>query len=224
MFGLLFLLSVYQASESETVATVDSPVAHHSGSQTHSSLGAGMQLSLRKKTVNSSVLCDDNSIQESSYPSKPQHRKGSGHKRNNKRVAERVLGRIHKRQKKMTNSDTDSIGGGCLRLRDMKLRSNSKKNASSSQKKAPKSRITRKYHKKETSAEGKRSSGCVEVKKEKDAEKVDSPTAVGDRSSHKEEFIDENICGHEAVGNTWKVIEKSLLEKGIEIFGRNRSV
>ncbi|CAA7409796.1 unnamed protein product [Spirodela intermedia] len=240
------------ASKSETVATVDSPVAHHCGSQTHSSLGAGMQVSLRKKTVNSSVLrrsqshqsgesasspkvplessesevrpSDDNSIHESSYPSKPKHRKGSGHKRTNKRVAERVLGRIHKRQKKMTTSDTDSIGAGCLRPRDMKLRSNShrgKKNASSSQKKAPKSRITRKYYKKETSVEGKASSVCVKVKKEKDSEKMDSPKAVGDRSSHKEELIDENICGHKAVGNTWNVIEKSLLEKGIEIFGRN---
>lgn len=43
-------------------------------------------------------------------------------------------------------------------------------------------------------------------------------------SVRKEEFVDENVCKQELIDNkSWKALEKGLLEKGMEIFGRNRS-
>jgi histone-lysine N-methyltransferase EZH2 len=44
----------------------------------------------------------------------------------------------------------------------------------------------------------------------------------GHDSLQKEESADGNICRQEDNGRSWKVIEKGLLVKGLEIFGRNR--
>lgn len=41
----------------------------------------------------------------------------------------------------------------------------------------------------------------------------------------RKECADENLCKQESTNNkSWKALEKGLLEKGMEIFGRNRSV
>lgn len=46
----------------------------------------------------------------------------------------------------------------------------------------------------------------------------------GEDSTRKEEFVDENISKQEMIDNkSWKALEKGLLEKGMEIFGKNRS-
>jgi len=43
--------------------------------------------------------------------------------------------------------------------------------------------------------------------------------------TRKEDFVDDNVCKQEITDNkSWKALEKGLLEKGMEIFGRNRSV
>jgi histone-lysine N-methyltransferase EZH2 len=45
-----------------------------------------------------------------------------------------------------------------------------------------------------------------------------------DDTFRKEEFIGKNTCKKELSDNrSWKAIEKSLFEKGVEIFGGNRS-
>ena len=44
----------------------------------------------------------------------------------------------------------------------------------------------------------------------------------GHDSSRKEELVDKNICRQEDNLVSWMVIEKELLVKGVEIFGRNR--
>uniref|UniRef100_A0A1D1Y7A5 Histone-lysine N-methyltransferase EZ1 n=1 Tax=Anthurium amnicola TaxID=1678845 RepID=A0A1D1Y7A5_9ARAE len=242
------------ALKSESVTTVNSPVLHSSEGQTHSSCGAGTQLSLKKKASGSSVVRrskshqseiasnvripsessesevrpreDATSVHQSSSPSKAKQGKGTNRRRNNKRVAERVLVCIRKRQKKLANSDSDSIVGGCLWPRDMKLRSNSRKGnkySSALPKNVLKSQTIKKCRKKEAPAERHCNSGRTEVKKEKDSDMTkESPQAVGNESSGKDEFVDENVCKHDAVGDiSWKVIEKGLLAKGIEIFGRN---
>jgi len=46
----------------------------------------------------------------------------------------------------------------------------------------------------------------------------------GEDNTRKEEFVDENISKQELADNkSWKTLEKGLLEKGMEIFGKNRS-
>ncbi|MQM06923.1 hypothetical protein Taro_039753, partial [Colocasia esculenta] len=242
------------ASKSESVTTVNSPVPHNPEGKTHSSGGAGIQLPSKKKAPPSSAVRrtkshqsesasnaripsessesevrpreEDTATDHSPLPSRGKQGKGTSRKRNNKRVAERVLVCIRKRQKKMAASDSDSVIGGSIWPRDMKLRSNSRKggkDANSSQKKLLKSQAIRKSGRKESPADRNCNSGCVEVKKERDREMTkESLVIVGDEGSPKDEFVDENICKHEAGCDiSWKVIEKGLLAKGIEIFGRN---
>ncbi|PNY03837.1 histone-lysine N-methyltransferase CLF-like protein [Trifolium pratense] len=93
-------------------------------------------------------------------------------KRNSKRVAERVLVCMQKRQKKTAASDSDSISEAPDHsLNDM---------------------VT------------------------------DSHVMIGEDNMRKEEFVDENICKQELTDNkSWKTLEKGLLEKGMEIFGKN---
>ncbi|XP_019423348.1 PREDICTED: histone-lysine N-methyltransferase CLF-like [Lupinus angustifolius] len=94
-------------------------------------------------------------------------------KRNSKRVAERVLVCMQKRQKKTVASDSDFIGGALDQSSD-------------------------------------------------DMVTTDSPVMSSEDNLRKEELVDENICKQEPTDNkSWKALEKGLLEKGMEIFGRN---
>jgi histone-lysine N-methyltransferase EZH2 len=53
---------------------------------------------------------------------------------------------------------------------------------------------------------------------------TDSHVMIGEDNMRKEEFVDENICKQELTDNkSWNALEKGLLEKGMEIFGKNRS-
>ena len=53
---------------------------------------------------------------------------------------------------------------------------------------------------------------------------TDPSVLTGEDNLRKEEFVDENICKQELADmKSWKALEKELLEKGLEIFGRNRS-
>ncbi|XP_015963898.1 histone-lysine N-methyltransferase CLF [Arachis duranensis] len=102
---------------------------------------------------------------------KPVGRGGLG-KRNSKRVAERVLVCMQKRQKKTVVSDSDSI----------------------------------------VEAHDHSSNDMI----------TDPPVISSEDNARKEEFVDENICKQESTDNkSWKALEKGLLEKGMEIFGRN---
>ncbi|GAU26043.1 hypothetical protein TSUD_225040 [Trifolium subterraneum] len=93
-------------------------------------------------------------------------------KRNSKRVAERVLVCMQKRQKKTAASDSDSI----------------------------------------SEVPDRSSNDMV----------TDSHVMIGEDNMRKEEFVDENICKQELTDNkSWKALEKGLLEKGMEIFGKN---
>ncbi|KAL3039235.1 hypothetical protein AAZX31_01G175000 [Glycine max] len=52
---------------------------------------------------------------------------------------------------------------------------------------------------------------------------VTDPHAMSSEDNmRKEEFVDDNVCKPEITDNkSWKALEKGLLEKGMEIFGRN---
>ncbi|KAF4387833.1 hypothetical protein G4B88_004160 [Cannabis sativa] len=143
-------------------------------------------------------------------------------KRNSKRVAERVLACMQKRQKKLVAPDSDSIVNGGLIPTDMKLRSNSCKeneDTSSSSHKNVKSPATGRSRRKGSPRKDIQSDAPDDSSNEMI---TDPPVTSCDDNSRKEEFVDENICKQESTDDkSWKTIEKGLFEKGTEIFGRN---
>lgn len=149
-------------------------------------------------------------------------------KRNSKRVAERVLVCMQKRQKKTVASDSDSIVDGGLCPSDMKLRSNSCKDNEDT------SSSSQKNLKSSTSGRCRRGSPLKDSHKVVQGEVLDGssnemitdlPATSSDDNLRKEEYVDENIYKQECSDDkTWKTIETSLFEKGIEIFGKNRLV
>ena len=244
--------------KSETIGMVGSPVcADFEDKTAPSSDGAGLHLSSRKNNGPSgkkrakscqseSASSNGKNISESSdseirpkqdttsthhSSSPPKTRlvgKSAIRKRNSKRVAERVLVCMRKRQKKMVASDSDSILSGELWPRDMKLRSNSRKenaDASSSSKKVKPS-ITGRSRRKCSPVQDSGKSVQAEVPEgQKDEIIIDPPASSSDDTLRKEEFVDENLCKQERSDDkSWKAIEKGFYEKGLEIFGRNRLV
>ncbi|XP_076893935.1 histone-lysine N-methyltransferase CLF-like [Bidens hawaiensis] len=126
--------------------------------------------------------------------------------RNSKRISDHVLVAIKKRQKKVDASDSDSVSS------DLGVRSSSHKEseeASSSSLKA-KSLSARRCRRKDSSVP----SGDKEITSAQ-------PVINSDEKWKKEEFGDESNCRQVIEFKNWKTIEKSLFEKGLEIFGRN---
>ncbi len=151
-------------------------------------------------------------------------------KRNSKRVAERVLVSMQKKQKKMVASDDcDSFVSGGLGRGDMKPKSNSGKDnedTSSSSHKNVKSPTGGRSRRKESSIQDSQKFPQGEVPNGSSNEMItDPPATSSDDNLRKEEFVDENVYKQEQSDNkSWKAFEKGIFEKGVEIFGRNRSV
>lgn len=151
-------------------------------------------------------------------------------KRNSKRVAERVLVCLQKRQKKLAASDDcDSFVSGGLCPGDMKPKSNSCKEneeTSSSSHKNLKSPTSGRTRRKEPSIQDGHKFLQGEVPNGLSNEMItDPPATSSDDNLRKEEFVDENVYKQELSDNkSWKAFEKGIFEKGVEIFGRNRSV
>ena len=171
---------------------------------------------------------DGNSSHRLSSPRKSKlvEKRGT-RQRNSKRIADHVMVAIKKRQKKLAASDSDSVPSGSLGSKDMGVQSNSHKEneeASSSSLKA-----------KPGARRGRRKDSLVPSgDRSLQAEVPDSalkeitsgqPVISSDEKWKKEEFVDESTCRQEMIEfKCWKTIEKSLFEKGLEIFGRNRLV
>ncbi|XP_077224450.1 SET domain-containing protein isoform X2 [Tasmannia lanceolata] len=170
---------------------------------------------------------DSASIRQSPSPSKAKLVGKCGiRKRSKKRVAERVLVCMRERQKKMVVSDSDSVVGGCLWPRDMMLRSNSRKAkkgvSSTSQRKVLKSVTARKSRRNKSLVLDTQNSVSVDVHKELLNEMNKEPSTTVYSDIPGKEFVDENVCKHELTDDrSWKVIEKGLFAKGVEIFGNN---
>ncbi|KAL3726018.1 hypothetical protein ACJRO7_030976 [Eucalyptus globulus] len=151
--------------------------------------------------------------------------KGGLRKRNSKRVAERVLVCLRKRQKMMA-SDSDSIASGSLLSGEMKLRSKLQKeneDATSSSQKKLKCPVIGRPRRKDVTIEESHNLVQGEVPDAPSSEMtIDPPPANNNDTSRKEEFVDENTCKQElSEDRSWKALEKGLYEKGLEIFGRN---
>lgn len=180
-----------------------------------SSDGAGAHVSIKKKskvgrrakfyqseTASSTAkIASEGSESEIRLPSSPKKTRIIGKsKRNSKRVAERVLLCMQKKQKKMAPADSDFIG-------DMKLRSNLRKEndgTGSSQKKV----------KSPTTGRSKRKELQIQDTLDRSLNMING--------SPKKELGHKNICREEKNNSgSWKSFEKGLFEKGLEIFGMN---
>ncbi|ONK60124.1 uncharacterized protein A4U43_C08F14570 [Asparagus officinalis] len=240
-------------AKSESMATVNSQTSHVFEELTPSSSSAGVRHSPRKKSNGGSVgrrRCnqsesassnarvvsessesevhpnhDGASANISSSPSKSKLGVKSGiRKKSNKRVAERVLICMRKRQKKTAQSESDSIASGSLGPKDLKLRSNthndSNDTSSSSRNKILKKATFRKSGRK-SPLQKNFSSPPVDVHNGSEDEMSKETSTADDDDCSRKEFVDENIYKPENGCKSWKIIEKSLFAKGLEIFGRN---
>lgn len=154
---------------------------------------------------------------------------GELRKRNSKRVAERVLICMQKRQKKMAASESESLASVGHCPNDMKLKSNSCKendDSSSSSRKNIRSPTPGRPRRRESLTQK-----CNKLEQNETLNNslneiiTHLPADSCDDNSRKEECVDENLWKQDLANDkSWKPIEKGLYEKGIEIFGRNRSV
>ncbi|GFZ18772.1 SET domain-containing protein [Actinidia rufa] len=222
----------------------EKPVPSPDGTQAQISRRKSLGPSVRRKTKSShseSASSNARNISESSdsetraiqdFISAPQtslspksklSRKYGIHKRNSKRVAEQVLLCMRKRQKKMVASDSDSVMSGILGSRDMKLRSKSHKeheDPTSSQKLKPSS--VGRPRKKEPPLIDSQKIMQQEVPHGPSYEVISYRPVRSEEILRKGEFAGENVCRQDTSdGKPWKTIEKTLYEKGLEIFGRN---
>ncbi|KAI3500425.1 hypothetical protein L1887_36246 [Cichorium endivia] len=190
---------------------------------TPSSDGNGVQVS-KKKSKNRSLLKKikssqsentssnaKNNSESSESETRPVHDKRGTRQRNSKRIADHVVVAIKKRQKKLPASDSDSVS-----VPSGSLGSHKENEEASSSSLKVKSLSGRRGRRKDSFAPG----GQVEV--------TDCPSKEitsghsGNEKWKKEEVVDESVCKQEAIEfKSWKTIEKSLFEKGLEIFGRN---
>ncbi|KAL3039241.1 hypothetical protein AAZX31_01G175000 [Glycine max] len=133
--------------------------AKTSSAQADEEKSSGGALSRKKSSAKRRIKCS-------------QSESASSNAKNSKRVAERVLVCMQKRQKKTMVSDSDSISEALDRSSN---------------------------------------------------DMVTDPHAMSSEDNmRKEEFVDDNVCKPEITDNkSWKALEKGLLEKGMEIFGRN---
>nr|QJD22923.1 mutant CURLY LEAF [Brassica rapa subsp. pekinensis] len=141
-----------------------------------------------------------------------------GRKRNNNRVAERVSRRTQKRQKKSEASDTDSIATGSRSASDAKHKDN--EDATSSSQKHVKSGSSKNSRKNDTPVDDSKNS----VKGDDPVSQLNAVASepCSDGSLRKEEFVGENVCpGGLSEDKSWRPLEKSLFQKGVEIFGMN---
>ncbi|KAJ7952834.1 Histone-lysine N-methyltransferase [Quillaja saponaria] len=149
--------------------------------------------------------------------------KGRIGKRNRKQVAERVLVRMQKRQKKIvaSNSDSDSIGSGGLCSSDKSNSSKENEHTSSLLKGVKSLTIgwsTRKDMLKPNNLNTMEGEAVDCLSNEM---LTDQPGQSSEDNFRKGEVVDENVYKQEFTDNkSWEAIEKGLLEKGVEIFGR----
>ncbi|GKE25805.1 hypothetical protein Tco_1441189 [Tanacetum coccineum] len=181
---------------------------------------------------NAGNISDSSESETRPHKSKVVEKRGT-RQRNSKRIADHVMVAIKKRQKKLVvASDSDSVPSGSLGSKDMGVpkdmgvRSSSLKDneeATSTSLKG-KSLTGRRGRPKNSLVP----SGVRSVQAEaSECPLKDITSALPMNNSNekwkKEEFVDESICRQEAIEfKCWKTIEKSLFEKGLEIFGRNR--
>ncbi|XP_022985876.1 histone-lysine N-methyltransferase CLF-like isoform X1 [Cucurbita maxima] len=168
---------------------------------------------------------DGNTIHQSPPPNSKITGVGGIPKRNSKRVAERVLICMQKKQKKMAASESESLASVGHCPNDVKIKSNSYKENDDT------SSSSRKNIRSPTVGRPRRESLTQQYNKFEQNETLNNssneiithlPIDSCDDNSRIEECVDENLCKQDlAEDKSWKAIEKGLYEKGIEIFGRN---
>lgn len=252
MVSLVIMFSVYsyfhaQVLKSKKFTTLSSKICHDSEEKSNSSSDSvEAQMSSKKKSGSSALKnkssqsesassngksisqSSDSEVgpgqEESTVVSKLSLSKSESagksviNKRNSKRVAERVLLSIRKRQKRIT-SDSDSVVSGSVSPDDASHKSNSRKENEDAA----------------TSLQIIKPRGRGRPRKKLGPVPSDPHASLGKETTtellvvnyawKEEESVDQNKPKQEISDDkSWKAIEKSLLEKGVDIFGRNRLV
>ncbi|CAH9124641.1 unnamed protein product [Cuscuta epithymum] len=141
---------------------------------------------------------------------------GKNNKRNSKRIAEKVIAAVRKRQKNSAASECDSGASENLSHRSPKHNENT---SSSSQKEQFSSRKTRR--KASQLVDANKFSHC-EVLVSTQNEAFSDRQVMSDGIQKADEPANENIMKKEVYKDkSWKPMEKALFEKGLEIFGRS---
>ncbi|KAK8968650.1 Histone-lysine N-methyltransferase EZ1 [Platanthera guangdongensis] len=236
------------ASKSENTLTVNLQIPHVREELTNANVSAGkMHSSPRKKSRGSSnarkvrpnhsgsasssarVSAESSESEVRPYPensiinhSLPSNNnlgaKGGNRKRNNKRVAERVLVCIKKRQKQMVPSDSDSVVNGSIVQQDMKLRSKNcyrKKGAASSFHAKVANKAIGKSKKKKLVVHEDSNSTCGVVEKETQDGIIKETPVTNSEDILRKEFVDDIIASKPAVVPPQIVLSPSVLAVSI---------
>lgn len=176
------------------------------------------RFSLKKRLKSSqseSSESETRPVNDGNSKSKLEEKRGT-RQRNSKRIADHVMVAIKKRQKKLSTaaaSDSDSDSH----------KETEEANSSSSLKVKSKSLSGKRGRRRKDAFVP--SAGDTSIQSQVVPDCHPSKEINSDEKWKKEEFVDESTSRQESVEfKCWKTIEKSLFEKGLEIFGRNRSV
>lgn len=142
---------------------------------------------------------------------------------NSKRYPECISRGSQKRQKKETTSDSELTSSRGTRSKGIKLRSDFRKENDTHLSYSPERSLCAEDSQRMDLAVQESNGFCVGNSTEfPSSEFTKDPNKM---SSQGEEFPDEIVSKKSASsGDNWRTIEINLLDKGIEIFGRNRSV
>ncbi|VFQ60881.1 unnamed protein product [Cuscuta campestris] len=158
----------------------------------------------------------------SASPSKRKESKHRSNKRNSKRIAEKVIAAIRKRQKKSAASEHDSVVSGNLGSKSLSHPSpKDNENICSSAQEEQFHNSRKPRRKASPLLEANESSHCEAIVSTQN-EAVSDRLVTNDLVQKADELVNENILKKEVNGDkSWRPIEKSLFEKGLEIFGRS---
>lgn len=210
-------------------ATVQLPMRKHVEKRSKSSPSESAS-STAKNTSESSdsetrPTSDGTSAHRSASPCKSKESKGANNKRNSKRIAEKVILAIRKRQKKSAASESDAVASGSLGSKSLSHRSpKDNENISSSSQKEQSNSSRKSRRKVSPLVDANKSSQCEALFSTQNDVVNDRPV-TNDGIQMADEFVNENILKKEVNEDiSWRPIEKALFEKGLEMFGRSRLV
>nr|GMC95088.1 histone-lysine N-methyltransferase CLF-like isoform X1 [Ipomoea batatas] len=205
-------------------ATVQLPVRKHVEKRSKSSPSESAS-STAKNTSESSdsetrPISDVTSVPRSASPCKGKESKGGNNKRNSKRIAEKVILAIRKRQKKSTASESDAVASGSSKsLSHRSLKDNENISSSSQKEQSNSSRKSRR--KVSPLMDANKSSHCEALFSPQNDVVSDRPV-TNNEIQMTDEFVNEIILKKEVNEDiSWRPIEKALFEKGLEMFGRS---
>ncbi|XP_051127216.1 histone-lysine N-methyltransferase CLF-like [Andrographis paniculata] len=200
----------------------DTPASNSSAMQIPKRMKRGKKLrSVQSESASSSEIKPINDATSSVKSSSAG--KSGGDKRSSKRIAENALVAKKKRQKNMEPSDSDSVAAGDHSIKELNSWMNPcQENEDTNSQKVKPVNSRRPRRKESLVPENNKSFQVEAVSGASNESESKAITSSGD-TLKKEEHVDENenVYKQEVNGGCWKPFEKSLYEKGLQMFGPN---